>query len=167
MLTQLEPLPFRGHSYDPRILAAPLEALVLRATLARAKRGSGEAGLAAVFLLDLEGVLHDRRRRVHSIASSGGPLGRICSCGLVLGDLDPGAATGHLETDTREPTHHVVLAREPSPRRERFAVTCQSCGWTATAWSADGAHAAGGHHDCATEVRDPATHATLRAHLRL
>jgi hypothetical protein len=161
----LEPLRFRGHSYDPRMLAAPLETLVLRAALARAARPSNEAALALVLLTDSEGVLEDQRRRVHSTASSAGPLGRVCSCGLVMGDLDPVAATGHLDTVTWQPTDVLVLVTSAGDGRERFAVVCQGCGWAAAATSADDADSAGDAHDCASETRDAATHATLRAHL--
>ena len=55
MRAQFEPLTIAGYSYDPRTVAAPLEALVLRAAIAG--RGTRDAGVAAVLLFDYEAVL--------------------------------------------------------------------------------------------------------------
>jgi len=73
MRAQFEPLAIAGYSYDPRMVAAPLEALVLRAAIAG--RGTRDASVAAVLLLDYEAVLHDRKQRVHSVAFAGGRTG--------------------------------------------------------------------------------------------
>jgi hypothetical protein len=168
VLTEIEPLPFRDPTYDPRILSAPLETMALRATMEGSPRNSASAGLAQVFLLDFEAVNHDRARRVHSVASEGGAHGRVCSCGLVMGERgDPVTTRGHLDTDTWRPTDLVVVAHEQSRGRERFAVVCHGCGWAATAWSADSAHASGREHACEDESPNGVTTASVRAHLHL
>ena len=149
MPMQFEPLRYRDHSYDPRILAAPLETMMLRVALATSSRGSAGAGFAQVFLLDYEAVNRDRARRVHSIASEGGAHGRVCSCGLVLGDGDPVTTAGHLDTESWEPTPAVVVVHEDARGRERFAAVCHRCGWAGTAWSLDTAHASVDDHPCA------------------
>ena len=149
MLTDFEPLHFRGHAYDPRTLGAPLETMVLRATMEGGAPNSAGAGLAQVFLLDFEAINHDRARRVHSIARDGAAHGRVCSCGLVLGERGDAATThGHLDTDTWQPTDLVVVAHQRSAGRERLTVVCQRCGWSAPSFSVESAHAAGRDHVC-------------------
>ena len=166
MRAQFEPLTIAGYSYDPRTVAAPLEALVLRAAIAG--RGTRDASVAAVLLFDYEAVLHDRRQRVHSVAFTGGPHGNVCSCGLVMGELDPATAGGHLDTDTWGRTDLVVVAHEPDPRGPaRFAVVCHACGWAVPARSATDGHALGEAHDCAAESRPATPTALLRRHLGL
>ena len=166
MRAQFEPLTIAGYSYDPRTVAAPLEALVLQAAIAG--RGTRDAGLAAAFLLDYEAVLHDRWLRVHSVAFEGGAHGNVCSCGLVMGELDPETAGGHLDTDTWSRTDLVVVAQEPDPGGSaRFAVVCHACAWAVPASSAADGHALGEAHDCAAESRPAAATARLRRHLGL
>jgi hypothetical protein len=168
VLTDFQPLHYRDHAYDPRVLSAPLETMVVQATLEGSPPGSTPAGLAQVFLLDFEAVNRDRARRVHSVARDTTAHGRVCSCGLVMGERgDPLTTRGHLDTDTWQPTELVVVAHERSPGRERFAVTCHLCGWAAVAWSADSAHASGDEHACGADSRPAATTAKVRAHLRL
>jgi hypothetical protein len=166
MRAQFEPLTIAGYSYDPRIVAAPLEALVLRAAIA--DRGTRDASVAAVLLLDYEAVLHDRKQRVHSVAFTGGLHGNRCSCGLVMGELDAATAGGHLDTDTWGRTDLVVVAHEPNPRGPtRFAVVCHPCGWAVPASSAADGHTMGAEHDCASESRPATPTALLRRHLGL
>lgn len=162
-----EPLRYRDHSYDPRILAAPLETMMLRVALATSSRNSAGAGFAQVFLLDYEAVNRDRARRVHSIASEGGPHGRVCSCGLVLGDGDPVTTDGHLDTDRWEPVSAVVVVHEDARGRERFAAVCHRCGWAATAWSLQTACTHVDDHACGDEWARGASTAGVRAHLHL
>jgi hypothetical protein len=166
MRAQFEPLTLGGYSYDPRTVAAPLEALVLQAAIA----GSGprDAGIAGVFLSDYDAVLHDRRQRVHSVAFTGGPHRNVCSCGLVMGDLDPTTASGHLDTDIWTRTDLVVVAHGPSLRRTaRHAIVCHACGWAVPAGSAVDGHALGEAHDCDSESRPTMPTALLRRHLGL
>ena len=166
MRAQFEPLTIAGYSYDPRTVAAPLEALVLRAAIAG--RGTRDASVAAVLLFDYEAVLHDRRQRVHSVAFTGRPHGNVCSCGLVMGELDPATAGGHLDTDTWGRTDLVVVAHQPDPRGPaRFAVVCHACGWAVPAGSATDGHALGEAHDCESESRPATPTALLRRHLGL
>ena len=166
MRAQFEPLAIAGYSYDPQTVAAPLEALVLQAAIAG--WGTRDAGLAAAFLLDYVAVLHDRRLRVHSVAFEGGAHGNVCSCGLVMGELDAATAGGHLDTDTWGLADLVVVAHEPDPRGPaRFAVVCHACGWAVPARSATDGHAMGEAHDCAAESRPATPTARLRRHLGL
>ena len=148
MRIEFEPLRYRDHSYDPRILAAPLETLMLRVAMATGPRNSASAGFAQVFLLDYEAVNRDRARRVHSIASEGGAHGRVCSCGLILGNGDPVTIDGHLDPASWEPASTVVVVSEHAPGRERFSAVCHRCGWTATGWSLDHAQACVDDHTC-------------------
>ena len=53
---------------------------------------------------------------MHSVAYTGRPHGNVCSCGLVMGELDPATAGGHLDTDTWDRTDLVVVAHQPDPR---------------------------------------------------
>lgn len=164
MRAQFEPLRLAGYSYDPRSVAAPLEALVLRVAIAG--RGTRDAGIAATFLLDYDAVLLDRRQRVHSVAFTGGAHGNVCSCGLVMGALDPAPPGGHLDTDTLDRTDLIVVAHEPDPRGSaRFAVICHACGWAVPARSATDGHAMGEAHDCEAESRSATPTALLRRHL--
>jgi hypothetical protein len=164
MRAQFEPLTLAGYSYDPRTVAAPLEALVLRAAIAG--RATRDAGFAGVFLMDYDAVLSDRRQRVHSVAFTGGPQGNRCSCGLVMGELDPTTASGHLDTDTWSRTDLVVVAHGPDIRRPaRHAVVCHACGWAVPASSATDGHARGEAHECGSESRPATPTAQLRQHL--
>ena len=159
MRAEFEPLTLAGYSYDPRTVAAPLEALMLRAAIAG--RGSRDAGLAGVFLMDYDAVLADRRQRVHSVAFTGGPQGNRCSCGLVMGTLDPVTAGGHLDTWTR--TDLVVVAHGPDLRLPaRHAVVCHACGWAVPAGSAEDGHGLRASHHCESESRATSPIAMLR-----
>jgi hypothetical protein len=163
MRAEFEPLTLAGYSYDPRTVAAPLEALVLRAAIAG--RGTRDASVAGVFLMDYDAVLSHRRQRVHSVAFTGGPQGNRCSCGLVMGELDPTTAGGHLDTDTWDRTDLVVVAHGPDlTRAARHAVVCHACGWAVPAGSATDGHALGAAHDCESESRPATPTAALPHH---
>ena len=69
MRAQFEPLTIAGYSYDPRTVAAPLEALMLRAAIAG--RGTRDASVAAVLLFDSRRCCTTGRTRS---ASSAVPL---------------------------------------------------------------------------------------------
>lgn len=144
MRAQFEPLTMDGYSYDPRTVAAALEALVLRAAITG--RAGRDAGLAAVFLLDYEAVLDDRVQRVHSVAFEDGVHSSVCSCGLVMYGLDPLTASGHLDTDTWRRVDLIVVAHEAGAR-----VACHACGWRTSARSVAEGHALGEAHDCICE----------------
>jgi hypothetical protein len=164
MRAEFEPLTLAGYSYDPRTVAAPLEALVLRAAIDG--RGTRDASALALFLMDYDAVLHDRRQRVHSVAFVGGPLGNRCSCGVVMGDLDPTTASGHLDTDTWSRTDLVVVAHGPDTHQPaRHAVVCHACGWAVPASTATDGHALGEAHQCESESRPAMPTSLLRRHL--
>ena len=128
MRAQFEPLVLDGRPYDVRVLGTPLEVVQLRSTLGAATRGSGAAGLAAIFLGDYEGVLEDWSEGIHSVAFHTRAHGSVCSCGLILGAAAPGAEAGHLDPRSWSPVDCVVVSSSPGGAGP-FSVVCHVCGW--------------------------------------
>lgn len=109
MLVNFEPVEYLGHTYDIRVLNAPLETFMLLREMS-VSGTSVAAQLAAVFYLDYKAILDSWERGVHGVAFENKPYGRVCTCGLVTGDLPLAAAPGHLDTQTWEPAEDVVFA---------------------------------------------------------
>ena len=110
MLVNFEPVEHAGHTYDIRVVNAPLETFMLRRELHRGPRGSTGVMLAAVFLLDYEFILQSWERGVHAVAFEDTAYGRVCTCGLVTGDTPIHALGGHLDPWTWNLAEKVVLA---------------------------------------------------------
>ncbi|MEO6019361.1 MAG: hypothetical protein ABIP45_03820 [Knoellia sp.] len=109
MLINYEPVRYKDHTYDVRVVNAPLEMLMLRRAMT-GPRGSSDTMLAAMFLLDYEFILDAWARGVHAVAFEDEPHGRVCTCGLVTGARPLHAVGGHLDTMTFEVTDDVVFA---------------------------------------------------------
>lgn len=154
---ELELLEWRGHRYDVRVLAAPMEYVHMRAQADAAIAAGARSGVEAMFAMEWQEVAGHQRLSLHGVTRQH-PDGVVCSCSLTVPHgLPLERATGHLDLQTWDPADTFVVAQEEPGARfgefpSRGRAACQRCGWLGALVALAAARQDATRHACGVET---------------